>query len=95
MEKASLEFKDSKLMFGVDTDKDGQKSVEGKLCLNEALGEAFFKGKKVEGAKVVDFRFEMTQMILVVDTDKDGESLLELKINLGESVDEVSQLFKK
>jgi len=93
--KISVEFKDGNVEFGLDLNKDGEKSLSGVLYLNEALQEAIKRGKAIEGAKVVDFRFELTKMILVLDTDKDGEKLLEIKIDLAEAFDEGSSLISK
>lgn len=95
MEKFSVEFKDGKLNFGVDSDQDGEKAIKGSVHLNEALMEAISRGDAVEGVKVVDFRFELTKMILEIDTDKDGEKVVELEIDLGEAFGEAQALFKK
>ncbi len=93
--KISTEFKDGTLIAGLDLNQDGEKSFDMKIHLNEALEEAIKRGEPIEGAKVVDFKFELTKMILVLDTDKDGEKLLELKIDLAEAFDEGTSLIKK
>jgi hypothetical protein len=95
MSKIPVNFEDGKMVFGLDLNEDGEKSVEGVLHLSEALQEAISRGEAVEGAKLVDFRFELTKMVLVIDTDKDGESLLELKIDLPEAFDEGQSLLLK
>lgn len=93
--KFDVKFENGNLSFGLDSNQDGQKSISGKLFLNEAIQEVIAKGTAIEGAKVVDFRFELTKMVLIIDTDKDGERLMELEIDLGESIDEATSAFKK
>lgn len=89
MSKFPIEVKDGALNFGVDSNEDGEQSVSGKLHLAEAIGEALAKGTQIEGAKVVDFKFELTKLVLKIDSDKDGQPLLELTVDLGEAFDEV------
>lgn len=95
MSKGKVEFKDGALNFELDTNEDGEASVKVKLNLTEAFEEAFDRGGKVEGAKVVDFRFELTKLYLKIDTDQDGEDLLELTLDLGEAFDEARDLIAK
>lgn len=87
--KTPVEFKEGALHFGLDSNDDGENSINGKLNLSEAIGEAISKGTQVEGAKVADFKFEGTKLKLKVDSDKDGQSLLELELDLIESFDEI------
>jgi len=91
-EKLKFEVKGGVLNLGVDADEDGEKSLEIKLHLTEAVQEAFDRGTPLEGAKLVDFKFEGTKLVLKLDTDKDGEALLEFEVNLAEAIDEI---FKK
>ena len=93
--KIEMGFESGVLKFGIDSNKDGQKSIEGKLHLNEALEEIIKKGTAIEGAKVVSFGFEAGKLKLAIDTDKDGEKLLELEIDLAEGFDEATGMFKK
>jgi hypothetical protein len=86
--KFKFDIEDGKLKFSVDPNQDGEAVVSGELFLSEGLEEAFKKGEKVEGAKVVDFEFSLSKLIVKLDTDKDGEKLLELEIDLGEAIDE-------
>ena len=95
MSKVDVKFKDGSIEFGVDLNQDGEKSVEAKLHLSEALQEVIKRGEKIEGAKVVDFDFSISGITLLLDTDKDGEKLFELKLNFSEAADEFSELFKK
>jgi len=87
-EKFKFEVEEGKLKFAVDPNEDGEAVVSGELFLSEALEEAFKKGEKIEGAKVVDFEFSLSKLIVRLDTDKDGEKLLELEVDLGEAIDE-------
>lgn len=95
MTKVSVEIKENAIEFGTDLNEDSEKSLIGKLYLNEALQEAIKRGAPVEGAKIVDFKFEMTKLIIVIDTDKDGEKLFELKMDLPEMFDEATGMIKK
>lgn len=95
MSKASVNFENGKLVFGVDTNEDGENVLTGSLNLSEALQEAFSRGEAVEGVKVVEVKFELTKLKVILDTDKDGENLLELVIDLAEGIDEASGIFKK
>jgi len=87
--------KDGKLEFGIDPNRDGQNVISGKLHLGEALSEAFSRGEKVPGARIVDVKFELTRLVVKLDTDKDGEPLLELEIDLAEAFDEVQDALGK
>lgn len=87
--KLNYEFKDNKFCFGVDGDEDGNKVLVMKLNLGEALQEAVKRGDKVEGARLVDFKFEGPVMKLTLDTDKDGENLMELEVDMMEAFDEI------
>ena len=86
--KIDVKFVDGKVVFSIDPNKDGEPLAEGSLILDEAVGEAFRKGTKVDEAKTVDVEFSLSSLVVRVDTDRDGETLLELKINLGEALDE-------
>lgn len=93
--KIPVEFKDGMIVAGLDLDQDGEKSMELKLHMKEGLEEIINRGEAIPGAKLVDFKFEMTKMVLKIDSDKDGEPLLELKIDLAEAFAEGTSLFKK
>lgn len=95
MSKVTYEVKDAALNVGLDLNEDGEKSVDLKVHLGEALEEAFKKGTAVEGVKVVDFKFELTKLKITLDTDQDGEKLVELSIDLAEAFDEGTTAFKK
>jgi len=95
MSKFDVSFEGGNVKFGMDLNEDGDKSIEATLHLSEALEEVIKRGTPIEGAKIVDFKFELTKMILVIDTDKDGEKLLELKLDLSEAFQEGTSLFKK
>ena len=95
MSKFEVSFKEGNLCFGTDLNEDGKKSIDCKLHLNEALEEVIKRGDAIEGAKLVDFRFELTKLVLVIDTDKDGEKLFELVVDLAEAFEEGTSLFKK
>lgn len=89
-EKKKIDFdvQDGKLKFKIDPNADGEPLAEGEIVLSEALGEAFKKGEKIEGAKSVDLDFSLSKLVIKVDTDKDGEKLLEIKVDLSEALDE-------
>jgi len=95
MSKLNFDVKDGSLKVGVDSNEDGQNSLDLELSLSEAVGEALSRGEAVEGAKLVELKFELTTLVLKVDTDKDGEKLLDLKVDLGEAADEIKSLFIK
>lgn len=95
MSKGSVNVEDGKLKFALDTNEDGQPVINGHVNLSEALQEAFKKGGKIEGAKVVDVEFNLTKLVITIDTDKDGEELATIEIDLAEGVDEGTGLFKK
>ena len=84
----NYEFKDSKLEFGIDPNKDGQNVVVGRVNLNEAMQEIIAKGEAKEGVKVASFRFEITKLIIELDSDKDGEKVMEIEIDIAEALDE-------
>jgi len=90
-----LSVSEGKFVLNVDSNKDGDKVAKINIALNEAVEEAFSRGKAIEGAKLVDFKFNLSKLILKIDTDKDGENLMEIEIDLAEAVDEASGLFKK
>jgi len=90
--KFEVKFEDNKLHLAVDMNQDGDKLMVAKLNLSEAIQEAFKKGEKIEGAKVVGFQFNLTKLVVKIDTDQDGEPLLELEIDLAEALDEVGIL---
>lgn len=92
MSKFDVSVEGDVLVLGLDSNEDGEKVLEAKLHLNEALQEAFKKGDAVEGVKVVDFKFSLTKLTVSIDTDKDGEKLLELTIDLAEAIDETGVL---
>lgn len=93
--KPSIEVKEGALIVGIDTNADGQNVADLKLNISEAIGEAFAKGTQIEGAKVVDFKFEGAKLVLKIDSDKDGQSLLDLVVDLGEAYDEVNSALQK
>ena len=82
-------IRDGKLEASIDMNQDGEKSLKLTLNLTEAIQELIAKGGKIEGAKIVDFKFELTKLRLKIDTDQDGEELMEIEIDLAESFDEV------
>jgi hypothetical protein len=84
-------FEGSTAKISLDSDNDGVKSLELKLHLTEAVGEAIKKGGSIEDAKVVDLKFEGAKLIVVLDTDRDGEPLLELVADLPEGFDEAAK----
>ena len=92
--KFDVEFKDNQLCLGLDTNQDGEKLLNAKISLSEAIQEALQRKEsvKVEGAKIVEFEFKLTKLVLKVDTDQDDEDLLELEIDLAEALDEVGVL---
>ena len=96
-EVKAFEFKveDGAVSFGVDSNKDGEKAISGKLNLGEAVQEAIEKGEAIEGLKVVDFKFGLTKLTFKIDTDRDGENVLEFSLDLGEVADEVKDLISK
>lgn len=92
MSKYNIGVEGETLKVGLDLNEDGQEVVTLKLSLKEAVQEAFTKGGKIEGVKVVDFRFELTQLVLKIDSDQDGETLAEIRIDLAEAIDEAGVL---
>ena len=95
MSKLEVKAEDGKVTFNVDANEDGQPSLHAALDLTEGVQEAIKRGEAVEGAKVVEFKFELTKLVLKIDTDRDNEKVLELEIDLAEAFDEVSNLIKK
>lgn len=95
MSKLNAEFKDNKFTLGVDTNEDGENSIQLSVNLSEALQEIISRGEKLEGAKLVEFEFGLGGMKLKLDTDQDGEELLELEIKFAEIVEEGTALFMK
>lgn len=92
MSKLNYKVQDNNLLVGLDTNQDGQNSLELKLNLSEAVKEAFSNGTSLEGVKPAVIKFEGTKLILVVDTDKDGEHLLTLNLDLIETLEEIGFL---
>jgi len=88
----SADVVDGNFEFSVDSNKDGESSLKGKLGFGEAFQEAFKKGEAVPGVKVVDFEFQLTKLVLKLDTDRDGESMFELELDLAEVADEIKSL---
>lgn len=86
----NLKIEDGVVKYDLDTNNDGESSAKIQLHLSEAVQEAIAKGQSVEGAKVVEVKFELTKLKVVLDTDKDGEALLELEIDLAEVYDEIA-----
>lgn len=92
MSKFKYEVIDNKLVVGLDSNEDGQASLELKLSLAEAIQEAFKKSEGVQGVKSATVKFEGAKLILVVDSDKDGEPLLHLTLDLFEGIEETGVL---
>ena len=88
MGKFDVETKDGQIQLGLDLNEDGEKLMVLKLNMGEAIQEVLKKGQAIEGAKLVDFKFNLTKLTLTLDTDRDGEKLLELEIDLAEALDE-------
>lgn len=88
IKKFDVSFDEGKLVLGIDSNQDGQKLVDIKVNMNEAIQEIFKKGEKIEGAKLVAFEFNLTKLVLKLDTDQDGEELLDIEIDLAEAIDE-------
>jgi fructose-1,6-bisphosphatase len=90
MGKFDAKFENNKLMLTGDTNQDGDAVIKVEIALNEAIQEAFKKNESiaVEGAKVVDFKFNGASLMLSVDSDKDGEKLATIEINLMEALQE-------
>lgn len=93
--KTPIKVENGAVVFGVDSNDDGQQAITGKLNLGEAVGEALAKGAAIEGAKIVDFKFELTKLVLKIDSDKDGQPLLEIAVDLGEAFDEIQAAVQK
>lgn len=97
MEEAKLPvlkfgMKDKMLNLAVDSNKDGEPVLKIGLNISEAIQEAFMRNKAIEGAKLVEMKFEGSKLRIMIDTDKDGEKLLELEINMLEAVDEIKDI---
>lgn len=88
MSKFDVKVEGEALAIGLDLNEDGEKLLEAKIHLPEAIQEILKKGEKLEGAKLVDFEFGIKGLKLTLDTDQDGEKLLELNIDLAEALDE-------
>lgn len=95
MSVVNQEVKDGNFNLNVDSNEDGNNSLSFKLKLSEAIAEIIAKEESIEGAKVVDFKFELTRLYLRIDTDKDGEEVLELEVDLAETFKEIQALIKK
>lgn len=93
MSKFEAKVEEGKLVASLDMNEDGEKLLQVKLSMGEAIEEAFKKGQKLEGVKLVSFGFEGKALVMKVDSDQDGQEVLELKVDLGEALDEVG-LFK-
>lgn len=93
MSDVKMEFKENKFEFGLDSDNDGVKSLEGVLNLSEVVAEAFKKGTKVEGVKTASIEFSGMEVHIKIDTDKDGEPAFIFKANLPEGFDEATKRF--
>jgi len=85
----NYKFEGNKFELSVDSDKDGEPSVELVIMIDEVLQEAFKKGIAVEGKKAVEFDVSLGGLKMIADTDKDGEPSIELKVSLGEAISEV------
>ncbi len=90
-----VSIKDGALNFHIDTNKDGQPLLVGKLNLSEGLEEIIKRGEAIENAKLVEFKVDLTKLVIKLDTDRDGEELLTLELDLTEGFDEASGFFKK
>ena len=95
MGAVKVTFDEGKLKFGVDTNRDGENSIEGNVNLNEAVQEAFKRGEAVEGVGVVQYKISPAGIEFKFDTDKDGEALGELKASFMEAADEIQERFLK
>ena len=93
MSKFDYDFKDNELMIGVDSNEDGEKSLDVQVSLKEAIQEILKRGEKIDNAKLVDFELSLKGIRLALDTDQDGEKLLYINLNLAEVFDELG-LFK-
>lgn len=99
MSKANLEFKDGKIIAGLDMNEDGENSISLKLDVNESVQEGLSKLKKGEESKVeleakkVDVEFGMGGVKVKIDLDQDGEHFLELDLSMSEAFDEISSKF--
>ena len=84
-----VDFKDGELLMSADSNKDGEKVLDLKVNLSEAVQEVLNRGEALEGAKLLEFDFSLSKLVLKIDTDKDGEKLLDISIDLAELLDEV------
>ena len=86
----------SSVKLEIDPNKDGEKLLNMKLSLKEAVQELFARGVRVQGQGAFEMDFEDGSFILKVDTDQDGENLLEMRLDLSEALDEgMDAFFKK
>jgi hypothetical protein len=93
--KFDFEVKDGAFNASVDMNQDGDKFMKLKLNITEGIQELIAKGGKLEGAKVVEVKFELTKMIIKLDTDRDGEELLELEVDMAEGFQEIGSMVIK
>lgn len=91
----SAEVQDSKLIVGVDTNKDGEKSIQLKINSPELLEELFAKGEAKIDVKTITLKMDLMKVKVAVDTDKDGEPVLEGEADLAEIFDEAKDAFSK
>jgi hypothetical protein len=87
--KIDVKFEDGKLQLSGDTNQDGDKVIEIAVDMNEAVQEILKRGEPIEGAKVAEFDFSLSNLVVKLDSDRDGEMLLEFKLNLAELLEEV------
>ena len=95
MSKLDFKFKDKKLLIGIDSNEDGENSIDIELFLSEAFSEAMSRDQAIPGAKLVSLSFEDKKMKVVIDTDRDGEPLMIFRLDLAETFEEVVDSFKK
>ena len=90
-----LNIEESGLDVSLDSNQDGEKSVE--LIINpvEGFGELFNKGTQVVGVKALTINKTDKGVELVIDSDKDGTPVAKLSINAGEAVEELIAKFTK
>lgn len=90
--RPGISIEGSTVVFGMDTNNDGQNAISGKVNLPEGFSEIMAKlkkGEKVEvEAKKVTFAFEGTSLVVGVDTDGDGEKSVELAVDMAETFEE-------
>ena len=87
MKDFGYEFEGSQVKAFIDSDNDGNKSLELKLGLKELVEEILLKGGKAE--KKISFEMNGLNLVAKVDTDGDGEAVFELVANIAEAGDEI------